>query len=294
MTPAPAKLNLGLHVVRRRADGYHDLRTVFVRIPWADSVAVEPAEELVLTCTDGRLPVDERNLVVRAAQALRKVTGTTHGARIHLEKQIPTGAGLGGGSSDAATTLRLLNELWELSLADDELAVIGADLGSDVPFFFGPPAAVGEGRGEILRPLLDADGDPYVVPYHLCVVVPQVAVSTKEAYALVTPREDRGLDSGPQLLEEVVLSNDLDRWRRELVNDFEPAVFARYPEIASVKQMLIDAGAGFAAMSGSGSAVFGVFEQDAEVTAAVEAARAQGMLAWGGEVARSHGSTVAR
>lgn len=281
---APGKLNLGLHVVRLREDGYRDIRTVFLRIPWSDSVTIEAGDGLSITCTDPSLPTDEQNLVIRAARALQEATRTDAGARIRLDKRIPSGAGLGGGSSDAATTLRLLNELWDLNLADDELAALAAGIGSDVSFFLGPPAAVGEGRGENLRPLLDADGDPYAFPYHLCVVVPPIPVSTKEAYALVTPREERGMASGPESLEDIVLSNDLSRWRRELVNDFEEPILALYPQIASVKQMLEKAGAGYAALSGSGSAVFGVFEDEGEARAAREAAKGQGMESWEGSV----------
>src|SRR5690606_31519120 len=136
----------------------------------------------------------------------------------------------------------------------------------------------------ILRPLLDADGDPYAFPYHLCVVVPPIPVSTNEAYALVTPREDRRMSSGPESLEHVVLSNDLTRWRRELVNDLEKPILALYPQIALVKQMLEEAGAGYASLSGSGSAVFGVFDDEGEARAAGEAARGQGMESWVGSV----------
>ena len=272
---ARAKLNLGLHVLRRREDGYHDLETVFLPIGWADSLTVESAGTLSFSCDDPALAGND-NLAMRAAHMLRDHFEVTRGARIHLAKRIPYGAGLGGGSSDAATVLRLLTELWGLNDADEILRKIGGALGSDVPFFLQDGPAYATGRGTELHPLADGK-DEYVFPFRLVVAVPETRVSTKEAYGFVVPDETDRPD-----LVEVVRSNDPDRWRRELVNDFEDAIFDAFPEIAALKQSLYDSGAVYASMSGSGSAVFGVFDDSSMATAASEALRASGHQVWMG------------
>lgn len=282
--PAPAKINLGLHVLRRRPDGFHAVETVLIRIPWHDRVRVEPAVPtgdrlLAMTCTDASLPVDEGNLCVRAALALAgEVDRDVAPAALHLDKRLPYGAGLGGGSSDAAQTLRLLNEFWDLDLSMEELHGLAARLGSDVPFFLEAPAAYATGRGERVAPLIDpATRRPYVPPFALVLVVPPVAVATAEAYAGVEPQDHPRPD-----LREVVLSSDLERWQRDLVNDFEATVLAAHPAVARAKQLLVDAGAGYASLSGSGSAVYGFFDDDGAAEAAAEAARAAGHRVWYG------------
>ena len=275
---APAKLNLGLHVLRKRADGYHDLETVFVRIPWADGLTARPAEQITLTCSDPSLTTDETNLVMKAACRLAEAGGVEQGAALHLDKRLPRGAGLGGGSSDAAAALRLLADVWHLDLPEAMLHTLALDLGSDVPFFLGAEAAYATGRGEVLAPLHDpATGAPYRLPYPLVVVVPPVHVSTGGAYARIRPRA-----TGRPDLPALVASSDLARWRAELVNDFEAPIFAAYPEIGLVKEALLEAGAGYAAMSGSGAAVFGVFEAEDPARMAAEAARREGYTVWQG------------
>ncbi|WP_179299540.1 4-(cytidine 5'-diphospho)-2-C-methyl-D-erythritol kinase [Rubrivirga marina] len=264
---APAKVNLGLYVLRRRPDGYHDLSTVFLPLGWADRLSGRRADELVLTTTDPGLPTDGSNLVVRAALALRQWAGNPAlGAALHLEKRVPYGAGLGGGSSDAAAALRLLTGLWSLDVPEADLHALALGLGSDVPFFLDGVPAYGTGRGEHLDPLLDPDGQPYRCPFWLVVAVPDIHVSTAEAFASITP--DDG--SRPDLAAAVV-SNDLVRWRAEVTNDFQGPVEATHPEIRAAREALLDAGAGHAVLSGTGAAVVGVFE--AEDTA-VEAAEA--------------------
>ena len=274
---APAKLNLGLHVLRRRADGYHDLETVFVRFPWTDTLTAMSAAALGLTCSDPTLSTGEDNLVMKAARVLAGEFGVEAGAALHLEKRLPYGAGLGGGSSDAAAALLLLADLWSLDASEATLHRLAARLGSDVPFFLGPDAAFATGRGEVLEPFLDQDGVPYRLPFPLVVVVPPVQVSTAEAYRRVVPHADGRAD-----LRAVVRSNDLARWRAELVNDFEAPVFEAYPVVREVKRMVQEAGAGYAALSGSGAAVFGVFEDEDRATAAAEAARLAGHRFWHG------------
>lgn len=252
---APAKINLGLHVLRKRKDGYHDLETVFLRIGWTDVLRVQQADALDMTCSDPRLPTDGRNLCMKAAQLLAQTYQVNQGVHIHLEKRIPYGAGLGGGSSDAATTLHLLNKLWGLDLASRDLHPLAAQLGSDVPFFLETTAAYGRGRGEILTPLLiPQTREPYTFPYHLVVVVPDVHVSTADAYRRVQPNAHDRAD-----LCNVVCSNDVSRWTEELVNDFEPSVFAQYPSLSAVKAEMIEDGADYAVMSGSGAAIVSVF-----------------------------------
>lgn len=276
---APSKINLGLHVLRKRPDGYHDLETVFVRLPWSDRITVRPADTIGMTCSDPGLPVDERNLCVRAALRLAEAFEVTGGAALHLEKRIPYGAGLGGGSSDAATTLLMLARLWSLDARPEQLHALSAGLGSDVPFFLGPPVAYATGRGERLAPVADSEGAAYVFPFTLVVVAPAVEVSTARAYSLVRPRSDGRAD-----LLEVVRSNDLERWRSELVNDFGAPIREAYPVIEAVENLLTDAGAGYVSLSGSGSAVFGVFDDDVRATAAAEAARLSGHRVWHGSV----------
>ena len=264
---APAKVNLGLHVLRRRPDGFHDLATVFLPLGWADRLSGRKADEITLATSDPGLPTDRSNLVVRAALALRQWAGDPGlGAVLHLEKRVPYGAGLGGGSSDAAAALRLLARLWAVDVSEAELHTLALDLGSDVPFFLDGVAAHGTGRGERLTPLLDADGRPYRCPFWLVVAVPPVHVSTAEAFAGVAP------DDGPRPdLASAVASNDLARWRAEVTNDFQGPVEAVHPEVRAAREALLEAGAGHAMLSGTGSAVVGAFESEG---AAVDAAEA--------------------
>ena len=268
---APAKLNLGLHVLRRRPDGFHELATVFVPIGWADAITAAPDPQLVLTTSDPALPTDDGNLVLRAAQALRAHAGAEAGARLHLDKRVPYGAGLGSGSSDAAATLRLLDALWRLATPEADLHRLARALGSDVPFFLVGRAAHATGRGEILTPLRARDA-PYRCPFWIVVAVPPVHVSTADAFREITPSDRERPD-----LAELVASNDLARWRRQLVNDFEAPVAARHPEVATILATLRET-AGYAALSGSGSAAFGVFEDEATARAAAD--RLAGARVW--------------
>lgn len=222
-----------------------------VRLQWSDEVEIAESATLSMTCNDPSLPTDGSNLCLKAAQALASTYGVSNGAHIQLTKRIPSGAGLGGGSSDAATTLRLLSRLWELNASEEDLARLGATIGADVPFFLGSSPALAEGIGEKLTPL------SIEFPFTFVVVKPPRSVSTAEAYQNVTPS-----DRGRADLREVVASLDLERWRAELVNDFESSVGSRLPEIGRLKNTLYNLGAGYAAMSGSGSAVFGVFEDN--------------------------------
>ena len=198
--------------------------------------------------------------------------GSPHGGALHLEKRIPYGAGLGGGSSDAAATLLLLRDFWQVDISDNQLFDLAANLGSDVPFFLqtGPlqtgllqtgllqtRPAYATGRGELLEALvMGPANEPYQCPFTLLIVAPEVHVSTAEAYRNVNPNAEDRPD-----LKSLVASNDLEQWRQMLVNDFEASVFDAHPVLRLFKNRLLQAGAGYAAMSGSGSALFGVFER---------------------------------
>ena len=256
-------MNLGLHVCAKRSDGFHDIETVFLPIPWFDHLRAAPAETFRFTCSDPHLPVDESNLCVRAAHMLM-IHLKLPGVALHLEKRLPYGAGLGGGSSDAAHTLRLLNDFWHLNLDKNTLHTFAAALGSDVPFFLEDTAMYATGRGEVMEALVHpVSGAPYQFPFEMVLVIPPVHVSTADAYQHIKPNKQGRPD-----LREVVLSNNLARWRPFLVNDFETSVCAAYPLITEVKKRLLAEGAGYAAMSGSGSAVFGVFDDAARAGAA--------------------------
>lgn len=262
---APAKINLGLHVLRKRPDGYHDVETVLHRIDWADTVTAESADTLSMTCSDPDLPTDTDNLCLQAGHRLAEAFDVTAGASLHLEKRVPYGAGLGGGSSDAAATLRLLTRLWELDAAPQQLHQVACDIGADVPFFLDDaPAAYATGRGDDLTSLGKEEA-PYRLPFPAVVVVPPVEIATPDAYAQVTPN-----DAGRPHLPALVQSNDLGRWQEALVNDFEPPIAERHPGIAEARNWLEEEGAAYVSLSGSGGAVYGIFEQLARAEAVWE------------------------
>ena len=265
---APAKINLGLHVLCERADGDHDIETVLHCIDWADTVTAAPADSLFMTCSDPALPTDENNLCLQAAHRLATVFDVTEGAALHLEKRVPYGAGLGSGSSDAAATLQLLVQLWDLNPSPDRLRKIGGAIGADVPFFLREaPAAYATGRGESLSPLR-ATGTAYRLPFPVLVAVPSVEVPTPWAYNHVTPDAANRPD-----LRRLVPSNELARWRSALTNDFMAPVAEAMPAVASLQNALRDTEAAYVSLSGSGSAVYGVFETLRAARAAADAVR---------------------
>ena len=272
---APAKLNLGLRVLRRRPDGFHDLETAFLPLAWADRLTADHDASLRLACSDPDLPADGNNLVLRAALALADWAGIAPRAALTLDKRLPYGAGLGGGSSDAAAALRLLAGLWRLDVPAPALHALAAGLGSDVPFFLGGAPALATGRGERLELLVRDDGTPWRCPFWLVVAVPPVHVSTAEAYGLVVP--DDGLRPS---LRAAILSDNLARWRREIANDFEAPIAAHHPAIGHALEALRTSGAGYAAMSGSGSAVFGAFDDALRAAAAAERLAGAGCRTW--------------
>lgn len=255
ITFPPAKINLGLQVVRMRSDGYRDIRTVFLPIPLRDALEVVvdpvlPPGELVMTTSGLPIPGDpQQDLCLRAARLLRG-DSSWPGLRVHLHKAIPIGAGLGGGSSDGAHMLRSLNELLRSGRTEEQLHEAAATLGSDCAFFLRDEPCYATGRGEVLTPIkLDLRG------WWLLLLHPGVHVSTAEAYAntpVHAPRAD---------LAEVLTSRTPDRWTGLVENVMEPYVMKAYPAVAEAKQRVLEVGAAYAAMSGSGSCVFGLFKQ---------------------------------
>ena len=257
-----AKINLGLNVVERRPDGYHNLETVFY------PVNIKDALELTMMNTKFPSPVDcdikvsnlnvegdeQRNLVVRAYQLLKCDFPQMPRVHAHLYKVIPTQAGMGGGSSDCAYTIRLLNEMFTLGLTEQRMIDYAAQLGADCAFFILSRPSYAEGIGERLVPVsLDLSS------YYIGVVRPDIPVSTREAFSLIKPVKPA------KCCRDVVLQ-PIETWRDELSNDFEQSVFALHPEIEAIKQRLYNLGAVFAAMSGSGSAVFGIFQDPIEIS----------------------------
>ncbi len=267
---APAKINLCLRVLGKRTDGFHDIDSVFQQISLFDTITFEYSDQLILTCDGEACGPVEQNLVIKAADLLRRKYSVTAGASIHLDKQIPAGAGLGGGSSDAATALVGLSRLWGLDRSaakgkDCELHALAGQLGSDVPFFLYGPAAKVFGRGEVVVPFEPGNS------FHILLVKPDCSVSTAWAYQnlLLTnrPRNSR-------LTCSSTAGGDIAEVASGLWNDFEQTVFKRFPEIQEIKSRLLSAGALGAVMSGSGSSVVGMFDShDRAVMASKEFGR---------------------
>ena len=254
-----AKINLGLNIVSKREDGYHNLETVFFPVPIYDEIEIVevPEEESSAsrcTLTISGLPIEgdpEKNLVVRAYRLLEKRSPLPP-VHINLIKNIPMQAGMGGGSADGAYTLTLLNEMFHLNIPVTELEEMAATLGADCAFFIQSQPAYAEGIGEVLSPIeLSLDN------YTLAIVKPPVAVSTREAFAYIKCRK-------PAKCCRDIVQQPVETWRDELVNDFEESIFPQYPAIAAIKQKLYDLGAVYASMSGSGSAVFALFAEEPE------------------------------
>ena len=254
------KVNVGLNVLRKREDGYHDLETLFV--PYhgiSDVLEIVPSEEFSIEIVkEGGVDGDPMtDLTVRAYQLL-KADYDIPAVSIRLEKRSPVGAGLGGGSSDAAFALRCISELFSLGLSDDTLAGYAARLGSDCAFFVYNRPMFGSGRGEVLEDFALGGLDygqkgAEDCPYKLVVMVPQgIAVSTADAYRGIVPVV-------PQTSLKEILSRPVSSWKDALVNDFETTVFAKYPRLAQIKQELYDGGAVYASMSGSGSSLYAIY-----------------------------------
>jgi 4-diphosphocytidyl-2-C-methyl-D-erythritol kinase len=251
-----AKINIGLQVTERRPDGYHNLDTVFYPIPINDALEVIVAEGVDYDCRlhisgitiDGET---DNNLVVRAYRLLA-TDYTLPPVDIYLHKHIPTGAGLGGGSADASYMLRLLNDMFELGLSTKQLEAYATQLGADCPFFINNTPVYATGIGNEFHPIdLNLEG------WYIVVVKPDVFVSTKEAYSMVKPEM-------PAITLDKKIAYPINDWQEAISNDFEKGIFALHPELADIKKKLYTLGAKYASMSGSGSALFGLFEAPIE------------------------------
>jgi 4-diphosphocytidyl-2-C-methyl-D-erythritol kinase len=255
MMLAYAKINLGLYIVARRPDGYHDIETVFCRIGIADRITFSPHHDINVTATSPEVPGNASNICHKAAILLRDHLRTDEGVHIHIEKHVPVGAGLGGGSSDAATVLHELPAFWNKSIAPGDQFRMALQLGSDVPYFLREGAAIGRGRGE------DLEYFPLDIPYSILLCNPRIHVSTAWAYGRIRP----GTAGKPHNLRNLVTEGMLHpEVLQDLRNDFENVVFESYPLVRQIKEEILHWGASFAMMSGSGSTIFGLF-QDAEV-----------------------------
>ena len=243
----PCKINLGLNIISKRADGYHDIETCFYPVPWTDILEIVPSKEFSFTSSGTPIPgANDQNLCVKAYQLLQQDFDLPP-VSIHLHKIIPTGAGLGGGSSDAAYTLKILNSVFDIQLGTQQLQEYASKLGSDCSFFIESKPMFGEGRGNLLTAInIDLKG------YYLVLVNPNVHVSTAQAYAGVVPQM-------PPYGSKAILKKPVNQWRHLLSNDFEQSVFKQHPLIGEVKDSLYAQGAAYASMSGSGSTVFGLF-----------------------------------
>lgn len=253
-----AKINLGLDVVEKRPDGYHNLETVFYPIPLCDILEITPAEnsdapDYTFTMHNAVFEGDDNdNLVVKAYKTLA-ADHKLPKVEMSLYKNIPTGAGLGGGSADAAFALKMLNELAALGLADEELECYAAKIGADCAFFIKNTPAYATGIGNILSPITcDIAG------YHLVLVKPDIHISTKEAYSLVKP-------AAPETPLTEIAKRPAEEWKGAMKNDFEKSVFANHPSMEMIKEELYAMGAVYASMSGSGSSFFGIFKEEQDI-----------------------------
>ncbi|TKJ40385.1 4-(cytidine 5'-diphospho)-2-C-methyl-D-erythritol kinase [candidate division LCP-89 bacterium B3_LCP] len=260
----PAKINIGLRIFGRRDDGYHEIWSILQPIDLFDEIILQdvPDFSISMSCDSDVVPCDAQNLCVKSAKLLQEYTQCERGVHIHLTKNIPVGAGLGGGSSDAAATLAGLNLLWNTKLASSTLMELAAQIGSDVPFFLMDSTCIATGRGERLRKINRIVSDPIVL------ICPAINVSTAWAYKNM---KKFSLTSETESInfQDSLASNVLDN-QQLLVNDFEEVVFARYPVLSAHKYNLLQNGAYYASLSGSGSSLYGIFNTIGEARKAAE------------------------
>jgi 4-diphosphocytidyl-2-C-methyl-D-erythritol kinase len=242
------KINLGLNVIEKRKDGYHNIETVFFPVQLNDALEIVSSNQETQFYNSGiSIGNDENNLCLKAFQLIKKDFPQVPQLKIHLHKAIPIGAGLGGGSADATFTLLLLNKKYNLKIPDDQLFEYALQLGSDCPFFLLNKPCFASGRGEKLEVInLSLSG------YKILLINPKIFIPTKEIFKKITPHF-------PQKKIPKIISQPITSWKNELVNDFEKIAFRNYPELREIKQELYRHGAEYAAMSGSGSTMFGIF-----------------------------------
>jgi len=266
---ANCKINLHLKITGKLANGYHELETVFQEIPFYDELEIESIEDdSVVFKTEGlAIPPCEQNICQQAAYALKKKYGITKGCLIKLKKNVPIGAGLGGGSSDGACVLKVLNKLWEINASEDELLKMAVKLGADVPFFIKGGAALATGIGENLDFI-----NPVLKGGFLVLVNPGIHIDTKKAYKNVnynlTKKKINSI-----FCDVLGVFPDISQYRNKFVNDFEDYVFSEYTEIKKLKDMMYETEALFALMSGSGSTVYGFFKDIAKTESLIKVLR---------------------
>jgi len=259
---AYAKINLGLHIVGKRPDGFHNIETLFHRINLFDEINIENSDDISISCTNPSIPIDKTNLCWKAVELLQNECGNAKGASIQIKKNIPVGAGLGGGSSDGASVLRLLPLLWNVTIHESALQKIALQLGSDVPFFLMKSSAYAEGRGELLQPV------ELTLPYWIVLVNPNIHISTPWAYNRLAEKRNGSFPTRPRLMEQLSATPLQSVLASE--NDFEEIVFEQHMKIKKIKLQLTELGAKLSLMSGSGSSMFGLFDDMISALKAVE------------------------
>jgi 4-diphosphocytidyl-2-C-methyl-D-erythritol kinase len=263
--PAYAKINWFLHVIGKREDDFHELCTVFQTVSLCDYLTFTANNSLELTCSDASLATDEGNLIIRAARVLQEKFGTGRGAKIYLDKRIPSPGGLGGGSADCAVALLGLAKLWNLKISLSELCELAKNLGSDVPFFFFGGTAMGSGRGTEIAEIDD------VTEKFMVIVTPPVNVATPFAFAQLNA--PRLTNFAPKSILKICRNEAQKLVLRQSVprNDFEPVIYKIEPELRRVKEKLLESGANSVLMSGSGASIFGIFENEETRQASLKA-----------------------
>ncbi|MCH8171264.1 MAG: 4-(cytidine 5'-diphospho)-2-C-methyl-D-erythritol kinase [Bacteroidetes bacterium] len=256
---SPAKINLGLNLFGKRNDGFHNLETIFYPLKLADKIHISKTDDFIFTTNNSSLSSGTSNLVIKVKDLLENFTKEKINCNIYLEKNIPIGAGLGGGSSNAAVTLKALNKLFNLNLSNKTLLELALTLGSDIPFFLNPVPSFATSRGEILKEIsLKLKG-------YLLLVYPGVHISTKWAFENCIPKNNK--IQVQRIIKKMSLDDDFSDL---LTNDFEEIVFAEYPQIKEIKERLIEMGAYFTLMTGTGSSVYGIFHNKDKVEIAKE------------------------
>lgn len=249
----PAKVNLGLQIIQKRADGYHNIASVFHAIPFYDVLEMIPAQEMSFRSSGIKIPGNTEDNLILKAYHLLKVKHDLPCLKIHLIKNIPMGAGLGGGSSDAACFLVALNDYFKLDLSINDLKDYASEIGSDCPFFIKKGTQLAEDKGEKLKPV-----DLNLAHKKMVLLFPGIHISTPEAYSNVSPKK-------PEQSLENIIKKPISEWKSLLTNDFEPSIFKKHPLIKKLKEQLYQKGAEYASMSGSGSTLFGIFDNNVDL-----------------------------
>lgn len=249
-----AKFNLGLNIIKKRQDGYHELETCFYPVPWQEALEIVESEKTTITVTGIEVPDDSDNIVLKAYQLLKSDYDLPP-VHIHLHKVIPIGAGLGGGSADAAFALKLLNHLFSLEIYDNQLKKYAISLGADCAFFIKNKPMLAGGIGEELTEVeISLEGK------FILMVYPDIHISTKQAYSNVIPKKPK------KCIRQILVEKNISEWKHFLKNDFEEAIFGEYPILMELKQQLYKSGAIYASMSGSGSCMYGIFQENPQIT----------------------------